>query len=57
MDDQYQPPVIRVFVSAVLSYTQRTEVKPYDDDVMFTVYRPEIVGPQKWYSLLEGTDR
>jgi hypothetical protein len=30
----------------------QTEVKPYDDDVMFTVYRPGTVVPQKWYSLL-----
>jgi hypothetical protein len=30
----------------------RTEVQPYDDDVMFTVFRPETVIPQKWYSLL-----
>ena len=31
---------------------KQTEIKPYDDDVMFTVYRPETVIPQKWYSLL-----
>ena len=26
--------------------------QPYDDDVMFTAYRPRTVVPQKWYSLL-----
>jgi hypothetical protein len=26
--------------------------RPYHDDVMFTVYRPGTVLPQKWYSLL-----
>lgn len=31
---------------------RQTEVTPYDDDVMFTVYRAGTVVPQKWYSLL-----
>jgi TIR domain/Carboxypeptidase regulatory-like domain len=30
----------------------QTKVRPYDDDVMFTVYRPRTVVSQKWYSLL-----
>ena len=30
----------------------QAEIKPYDDDVLFTIYRPETVVPQKWYSLL-----
>jgi TIR domain/Carboxypeptidase regulatory-like domain/Domain of unknown function (DUF4062) len=30
----------------------QTEVTRFDDDVMFTVYRPGTVVPQKWYSLL-----
>jgi hypothetical protein len=31
---------------------RQTAVKPYDDDVMFTVYRLGTVAPEKWYSLL-----
>jgi hypothetical protein len=31
---------------------RQPEVKRYDDDVMFTVYRPGTMLPRKWYSLL-----
>ncbi|MGH9966994.1 MAG: tetratricopeptide repeat protein, partial [Pyrinomonadaceae bacterium] len=33
--------------------TQRpTKRQPYDDDVMFTVYRPKTIVPMKWYAML-----
>lgn len=34
------------------AFEAQAEIEPYDDDVLFTVYRPETLVPQKWYSLL-----